>query len=73
MSQFEDKCNGRRLKNEDTFESLIGATYLDFNETEIENYDFYEFHVCEKFLINLIEAKDFTDLIKNDYNLKINF
>lgn len=77
MSRFvEDKCNGRQSTKilEDTFESFIGALYLDFNETEIENYDFYSgigFHICEKFLINLIEAKvDFTDLIKNDYNHK---
>ena len=77
MSRFvEDKCGGRKSVKilEDVFESFIGALYLDFNETEIENYDFCSgigFHVCEKFLINLIESKvDFSDLIKNDYNYK---
>jgi ribonuclease III len=77
MSRFvEDKCSGRKSVKilEDVFESFIGALYLDFNETEIKNYDFYSgigFHVCEKFLINLIESKvDFSDLIKNDYNYK---
>ena len=77
MSRFvEDKCNGRKSVKilEDVFESFIGAMYLDFNETEIPSYDFYSgigFHICEKFLINLIENKvDFADLIKNDYNYK---
>ena len=77
MSRFvDDKCGGRKSVKilEDVFESFIGALYLDFNETDIPNYDFYSgigFHICEKFLINLIEAKvDFSDLIKNDYNYK---
>ena len=77
MSRFvEDKCNGRKSVKilEDVFESFLGAMYLDFNDTKISNYDFYSgigFHVCEKFLINLIESKvDFADLIKNDYNYK---
>ena len=77
MSRFvEDKCGGRKSVKilEDVFESFIGALYLDFNETEIDKYDFYSgigFQVCEKFLINLIESKvDFSDLIQNDYNYK---
>jgi ribonuclease III len=77
MSRFvEDKCNGRKSVKilEDVFESFIGALYLDFNEKELPDYDFYSgigFHICEKFLINLIEEKvDFADLIKNDYNYK---
>ena len=77
MSRFvEDKCGGRKSVKilEDVFESFIGALYLDFNVQEISYYDFYSgigFHICEKFLINLIESKvDFSDLIKNDYNYK---
>ena len=77
MSRFvEDKCKGRKFVKilEDVFESFIGALYLDFNEKELPDYDFYSgigFHICEKFLINLIEEKvDFADLIKNDYNYK---
>lgn len=78
MARFiEDKCGGRKSVKilEDVFEAFLGALYLDFNEdTDIEGYSFYSgigFHICEKFIINLIESKvDFTDLIKNDYNYK---
>ena len=73
----EDKCQGRESSKilEDAFESFIGAMFLDFNETELdEKYDFYSgigFQVCETFLINLIEDKiDFADLIMKDYNYK---
>ena len=77
MARFiEDKCGGRKSVKilEDVFEAFLGALFLDFNEQEIENYDFYSgigFHICEKFIINLIESKvDFTDLITNNYNYK---
>ena len=73
----EDKCQGRESSKilEDAFESFIGAMFLDFNETELdEKYDFYSgigFQVCETFLINLMEDKiDFADLIMKDYNYK---
>tara|TARA_B110000238_G_C16091525_1_gene424050 strand:+ start:761 stop:1612 length:852 start_codon:yes stop_codon:yes gene_type:complete len=77
MSRYiEDKCNGRKSTNilEDVFESFIGSMFLDFNKKEIPNTDLYSgfgFHICEKFLINLIEEKvDFEDLITTDTNYK---
>ena len=72
----EDKCSGRESSKilEDAFEAFIGSMFLDFNETEIDGYDFYSglgFQVCEDFIINLVEDKiDFSDLIMNDYNYK---
>lgn len=77
MSRYiEDKCNGRKSNNilEDVFESFIGSMFLDFNDDQIPKHDFYSgigFHICEKFLVNLIEEKvDFEELIKNDTNYK---
>jgi ribonuclease-3 len=73
---MEDKCNGRNSTSilEDCFEAFIGAMYLDFNETEIDGFDFYSgigYQICEQFIINFIEEKvDFTDLILQDHNYK---
>lgn len=73
---IEDKCNGRTSTAilENTFEAFIGAMFLDFNDIEIDSYDFYSgigFQICEKFLINLIEEKvDFAELIMNNDNHK---
>ena len=78
MSRYiEDKCNGRKSTNilEDVFESFIGSLFLDFNETEIDThmnlYSGIGFHICEKFIVNLIEEKvNFEDLISNNTNYK---
>lgn len=73
---IEDKCNGRKSMKilEDVFESFIGAIFLDFNEIEFPNTDFYSgmgFHICQKLIINIIEEKvDFSELIKTNTNYK---
>ena len=65
---------------EDIFEALIGALYLDVNydDEELEHptgilelYSGYGFHVCQAYIINVIEKLvDFSDLILHDYNYK---
>ena len=76
---IEEKCNGRNNISilEDTFESFIGALYLDFNEIEeiehprMEFYSGLGFQICQLYIINIIEKYiDFSDLILNDYNFK---
>ena len=73
---IEDKCNGRKSMKilEDVFEAFLGAIFLDFNETEFPNTDFYSgmgFHICQKLIINIIEEKvDFSELIKTNTNYK---
>ena len=76
-NHVEEKCNGRNSIKilEDLFESLIGAIYLDFNNTELDSkLDFYStfgFQMSQLFIINIIETfVDFSDLILNDYNYK---
>ena len=76
-NHVEEKCNGRNSIKilEDIFESLIGAIYLDFNNTELASQlDFYStfgFQMSQLFIINVIETfVDFSDLILNDYNYK---
>lgn len=78
----EDRCNGRTSVKimEDIFEALIGALYLDVNydDEELEHpsgklelYSGYGFHICQTYIINVIEKLvDFSDLILNDYNYK---
>jgi len=78
----EDRCNGRSSVKimEDIFEALIGALYLDVNydDEELEHpsgklelYSGYGFHICQAYIINVIEKLvDFSDLILHDYNYK---
>ena len=60
---IDDNCNGRNNKNilEDTFESFIGALYLDTNDI----------HFVKDILIKIYEKYvDFSDIILNDTNYK---
>ena len=75
----EDKSDGRNNDRilEDTFESFIGAMYLDFNKnTEINKLSIKTrtnlgYQICEKFLLNIMEDEiDFEKLILHDDNYK---
>ena len=75
----EERCNGRSSVRilEDVFESFVGSLFLDFNNNTLDTplfdnlYSGPGFHICELFIINLIESKiDFSDLILTDYNYK---
>lgn len=75
----EDKSDGRNNDRilEDTFESFIGAMYLDFNKnTEINDLKVrvrtkLGYQICENFLLNIMEDEvDFERLILHDDNYK---
>jgi len=77
--QVENKNNGRNSDKilEDTFEALIGAMFLDFNDNKtLVDFKFDEisgigYQICEKFILHIIENEvDLEELILKDTNYK---
>lgn len=78
ISKQIENSDGRNNKNilEDTFEALIGAIFLDFNNKglnskKITNLSGLGFQIAQKWIINVIESHlDFAELISNNKNYK---
>ena len=77
---LDNKSNGRINENilENTFESFIGAVFLDFNESNIKFNGTDEsiqikcgYSICNLIVTNLLENLiDFEDIVQNDDNYK---